>query len=176
MAKIANKTVQYKLKATDVNNRLILIDDSSDLQLPSIEKLTDTIKGAGIMGEIDMPTFGQVGSMTFAVNNRADNAQYAILARPGEIKLEVLWVTDIFDSNQIRVGLQQNKVFLTGVNKKYDMGKIEVNAAADGSSEFEIYYIRKIVDGVEVLLIDKFNYKYVVGGVDYMAQLRTALQ
>lgn len=174
--KITNKTVQYKLKATDQNGNLVLIDDSSDLQLPSIEKLTDTIKGAGIMGEIDMPTFGQIGSMTFTVNNRADNAQYAILSRPGEIKFEVIWVTDVFDSNGLKVRLQQNKVFMSGVSKKYDMGKVDVNASADGSSDFEIYYIRKVVDGKEVLLLDKFNYKYVVNGVDFYEQLRTALQ
>ena len=174
--KIMNKTVQYKLKATDTNGRLQLIDDSSDLQLPSIEKLTDTIKGPGIMGEVDMPTFGQTGSMVFTVNNRADNPQYAMLSRPGEIKFEVVWVVDVFDSNQVRVGIQQHKVFMTGASKKYDMGKIDVNASADGSSEFEIWYIRKIVDGVEVLLHDKFNYKYVVNGVDYASALRAALQ
>jgi P2 family phage contractile tail tube protein len=176
MPKISNKTVQYKLKATDQAGKLTLIDDSSDLQLPSIEKLTDTIKGSGIMGEIDMPAYGQIGSMTFTINNRADNAQYAILSRPGEIKFEVVWVTDVFDSNNVRIGLQQNKVFMSGVSKKYDMGKVDVNAAADGSSDFEIYYIRKVVDGKEVLLLDKFNYKYVVNGVDFYEQLRTALQ
>jgi P2 family phage contractile tail tube protein len=176
MSKITNKTIQYRLRATDQNNQLVLIDDSSDLQLPSIEKLTDTIKGSGIMGEIDLPTFGQLGSMTFAVNNRADNAQYAMLSRPGEIKFEVVWVVDLFDSNATKIGLQQHKVFMTGVSKKYDMGKIDVNSGAEGSSEFEIYYLRKIIDGKEVLLIDKFNYKYAVNGVDYTSELRTALQ
>lgn len=176
MPKITNKTIQYKLKATNQANVLTLIDDSSDLQLPSIEKLTDTIKGSGVMGEIDLPSYGQIGSMTFSVNNRADNAQYAMMSRPGEIKFEVVWVVDVFDSNQVKIGIQQHKVFMTGVNKKYDMGKIDVNSGADGSSEFEIYYLRKIVDGKEVLLIDKFNYKYVVNGTDYMAALRTALQ
>jgi P2 family phage contractile tail tube protein len=176
MSKITNKTIQYRLRATDQNNQLVLIDDSSDLQLPSIEKLTDTIKGSGIMGEIDLPTFGQLGSMTFAVNNRADNAQYAMLSRPGEIKFELVWVVDVFDSNNAKIGIQQHKVFMTGVSKKYDMGKIDVNSGADGSSEFEIYYLRKIVDGKEVLLIDKFNYKYAVNGIDYTSELRTALQ
>lgn len=176
MPKVSNKTVQYRLKGTDQSGKLVLIDDSSDLQLPSIEKLTDTIKGSGIMGEIDMPTYGQIGSMTLTINNRADNAQYATLSRPGEIKFEVIWVTDVFDSNNARIGLQQNKVFMSGVSKKYDMGKVDVNASADGSSDFEIYYIRKVVDGKEVLLLDKFNYKYVVNGVDFYEQLRTALQ
>jgi P2 family phage contractile tail tube protein len=176
MPKITNKTIEYKLKASNQANVLTLIDDSSDLQLPSVEKLTDTVKGSGIMGEIDLPSFGQLGSMTFAVNNRADNAQYAMMSRPGEIKFEVIWVVDVFDSNQVAIGIQQHKVFMSGVSKKYDMGKIDVNSGADGSSEFEIYYLRKVIDGVEVLLIDKFNYKYAVNGTDYMSALRTALQ
>jgi hypothetical protein len=174
--KIMNKTVQYKLKATDTNGRLQVIDDAADLTLPSIEKLTDTIKGAGIMGEVDMPTFGQLGSMTFSINFRADNPMYAILSRPGEIKIEVVWVVDVFDSNQVKVGLQQHKAFITAVNKTYNPGTVDVNASADGSVEFEVLVYRKVVDGKEVLNIDKFNYKYVVNGVDYMQQLRTALQ
>lgn len=174
--KIMNKTVQYRLKATDPNGRLQIIDDSADITLPSIDKLTDTIKGAGILGEVDMPTFGQVGSMTLGINFRADNPQYAMLSRPGEIKLEIVWVVDVFDSSQVKVGVQQHKVFITGANKTYNPGTIDVNASADGTSEFEVWTYRKVVDGKEVLLIDKFNYKYVVNGVDYAAQLRAALQ
>jgi hypothetical protein len=114
--------------------------------------------------------------MVFTVNNRADNAQYAMLSRPGEIKFEVVWIVDLFDTAGVKIGIKQHKVFMSGVNKTYNAGNVEVNSGADGSSEFEIYYYRKIVDGKEVLLIDKFNFKYVVNGVDYMANIRTALQ
>lgn len=175
MPKITNKTIQYRLKATDPSGKMTQIDDSSDLQLPSIEKLTDTLKGAGIMGEIDMPSFGQLGSMTFTVNNRADNPQYARLSRPGEIKFEVVWVVDVYDSKNVKVGIQTHKVYMSGVSKKHDLGKLEVNGGAEGSSEFEIYYLRKLVDGKEVLLIDKFNYKFAVDGKDYMEEMNKAL-
>lgn len=173
--KISNKTIDYKLKASDQNDAMQLIDDSADLQLPSIEKLTDTIKGAGIMGEIDLPVYGQIGSMTFTVNNRADNSKYAMLSRPGPIKFETVWSNDILDSSNMSIGLQVNKVFMTGFNKKYDPGKIEVGGPADGSSEFEIVYYRRLINGVEIILVDKLNGKYVVNGVDYMANSRAAL-
>lgn len=173
--KITNKTIQYRLKADNQNGAMEIIDDAADLQLPSIEKLTDTIKGAGIMGEIDFPVYGQIGSMTFTVNNRADNSKYAVLSRPGAIKLEVIWMTDTLDSSNMKIGTQQNKVFMTGFNKKYDPGKIEVGASTDGSSEFEIIYYRKIVDGKETILIDKLNYKHVINGKDYMEDIRAAL-
>ncbi|MEO3948039.1 phage major tail tube protein [Gorillibacterium sp. CAU 1737] len=176
MPRFHNKTIDYKLKATDTSGKLVVIDDSSDLQLPSIEKLTDTLKGAGIMGEIDLPTFGQVGSMTFTINNRADNPQYAMLSRPGTINFEVVWVVDVFDSSDVKIGIQQHKAFLTGINKKYDPGKLEVGSGSEGSSEFEVIYFRKVVDGKEALLIDKINYKYVVNGVDFTAGIRAALQ
>jgi uncharacterized protein len=176
MAKIVNKTIDYKFRASNPSDKLVLIDNSADLQLPSIEKMTDTIKGAGILGEIDMPTFGQISSMTFSVNHRADNGQYAMLSRPGAIKAEVTWVTDVLNSSDIKIGLQTHKVFMTMFNKKYDMGKIEVNAGQDGSSEHTVVYVRKLVDGKEVLLIDQLNNKYVVNGKDYMAELRAALQ
>ncbi|MFD5019990.1 phage major tail tube protein [Paenibacillus sp. NPDC058367] len=174
--KFSNKTVDYRLKASNGAGVLELIDDSSDLQLPSIEKLTDTLKGAGIMGEIDFPSFGQIGSMTFTINNKADNPQYAMLSRPGLIKFEVVSVVDVFDVNNSKIGIRQEKVFMSGLSKKYDMGKREANAGADGSSEFEITYLRKVVDGKEVLLIDKLYSKYVINGIDYMSEIRTALQ
>lgn len=173
--KISNKTIDYKLKADNQDGAMQVIDDSADLQLPSIEKLTDTIKGAGILGEIDLPVYGQVASMTFAVNNRSDSPMYSMLARPGAIKFEVVWTNDTLDSSNMSVKIQQNKVFMTGFNKKYDPGKVEVGGAADGSSEFEIVYYRKIVNGVEVLLIDKLNGKFVVNGRDYMDSNRAAL-
>jgi len=176
MPRISNKTVQYRLKATNERDQLVLIDDDASITLPSIEKLTDTIKGAGIMGEIDFPAYGQIGSLTMAINFRADNPMYAVLSRPGAIRFEIVWVIDIFDSNNVKVGLQQHKAFAVGLNKTYNAGTLDVNASADGSNEFELLSWRKVVDGREILLVDKLNYKYVVNGVDYMQQLRSALQ
>ncbi len=175
MSKISNKTIDYKLKASDQNRVKQLIDDAADLQLPSIEKLTDTLKGAGILGEIDLPVYGQVSSMVFTVNNRADNPKYAMLSRPGPIDFEVVWTNDTVDSGNMSVGIQVNKVFMTGFNKKYDPGKIEVGGTTDGSSEFEITYYRKLSNGAETILIDKLNGKYAINGVDYMAESRAAL-
>ena len=173
--KLTNKTINYKLKEVDSRGNTTEIDDAADVQLPSIEKITDTIKGAGIMGEIDLPGYGQISSMTMTINYRADNPKYAALSRPGQIKLELVWVSDVLDSSNMSVKPQQHKVFATVLNKKYDPGKVEVGATMDGSSEFEVVQYRKLVDGREVLNVDKLNSKYVVNGIDYMESIRTAL-
>ena len=169
--KRTNKTMTYRLRATDIAGVLQLVDDSADVQLPSIDKMTDTIKGAGILGEIDMPSLGQIASMTTTVNFKADNPAYATLARPGFIKIELVWVADVIDTGAMQTKIQQHKAYLLVINKKYNPGKIEVGATTDGSSEFETLSYRKVVDGIEVLNIDKLNSVFIVSGYDYMAQV-----
>ena len=41
--------------------------------------------------------------------------------------------------------------------------------------EFEVVYMKIELDGRERVELDKYNYKYVVDGVDQMASVRTAL-
>ncbi len=174
--KLTNKTIHYKLKVADANGRMNEIPNSTDIQLPEVEQLTDSMKGAGIMGEIDMPIMGQIGSMTCTINLRAGGAEASVLMRTGLIKIEVVWLNELMDSTQGTTRIQQNKVFMTALNKKHSAGKIEIGAAMDGSAELEVLVFRQIVDGKETLHVDKLNFKYVVNGVDYMSAIRAALQ
>lgn len=174
--KLTNKTIQYKVKGDDQNGKMVEISDTADVQLPDIEKMTDTVKGAGILGEIDMPTLGQIGSMGCTINFRADNQHCALLARPGFIKLEIIWVNETVDSTLGKTETQQNKAFMTVMNKKFGTGKIEVGASMESSMEFEVLSYRKVVNGIETMLLDKLNFKFVINGVDYMEKVKNALQ
>ncbi len=53
--------------------------------------------------------------------------------------------------------------------------KLKINATMDGTIEYEVLRYRIVIDGEEILLIDKRNFKYKVNGVDYMEKVRTAL-
>ena len=46
--KIGNKVINYSIYASSKK-----IGDTSSVELPEIEFLTDSIKGAGLIGEID---------------------------------------------------------------------------------------------------------------------------
>ncbi|UTW68684.1 phage major tail tube protein [Anaerobacillus sp. HL2] len=39
-----------------------------DVQLPSLEAMTETVKGAGIAGEVDSPVIGHFGSLGITLN------------------------------------------------------------------------------------------------------------
>lgn len=150
------------------------VADEVSCQLPSIEKPTQEIKGAGILGPIDMPITGQVNSMVFSISARSINSGAAELAKPGVQQLELRFIRDVMlgDGNMIQEG---TKIFISGVNKKYDPGKVEDSTTMDGSIEFEVLRYRQVIEGKEVLLIDKLNSIYKINGIDYMEKIRAAL-
>lgn len=150
------------------------VDDNVSCTLPSVEHEAADMKGAGILGTINMPSTGQISSMVVSFAMKSINKNAASLARPGLHNLEIRFVKDVMTSSGQMVP-QGSKIFITGVQKKYDPGKVENSSTMDGSIDFEVIRYRQVIDNVETLLIDKKNYIYSVNGVDYMAQVKAAL-
>lgn len=172
--KIANKTVQYSVYG-EIKGKLTYLDDTTSLQLPSFEMLSDTIKGPGIMGEIDWPSYLGVGSAQFSFNMRVDEAKAAYMSAPGKKRFDVRWVTDKFDTNGVNIGIDAHKAVIIGVFKKYDGGKIEANAVSEGSNDYEVLYYKKTINGKEIIEIDKLNYIFRVNGTDYGKNIKSLL-
>jgi len=150
------------------------IDDNVSCQLPSIENQTAELKGAGIMGSIDLPSTGQIGPMTFAMSSRSINKKSSQLAKPGIQNIELRFVKDTLNADGQKVP-EGTKVYISGIIKKIDPGKVESAATNDSSHEFEVLRYRQVIEGVEILLIDKRSYIYKVNGVDYMKKIRQTL-
>jgi len=172
--KIGNKVINYSVYGKlDGNNKYLA--DTTSLQLPSMENLTDTIKGAGIMGEIDWPTLAQVGSLSFSATFRNITREAVKLYIPKVQDIEVRWVVDKFDSANNKIGIESHKVFIKGMPKKLDIGKVEVNSSQDSSIDIEVMYYNHIIDGKSAVEVDKLNYVFKVDGTDYSKQIRDAL-
>lgn len=172
--KFGNKVINYAIYGK-INNKLKALQDTTDCELPSIEYATDTVKGAGIMGEIDWPTVASPGSMTFKPGFRIDGEDAIQLSAPKVQEFEVRWVTDKFDSSNMKSGIDAHKAVIKGFPKKYEAGKLETGNSQDASGEFEVIYYKKLLNGKTVLEIDKLNYKFVVNGTDYAKQIKSAL-
>ena len=148
---------------------------TADITLPSIEYLTDTIKGAGIAGEVEIPTIGNFGSMTVTLNWRTIAPEAIKLLAPVSHALDFRAVQQVFDVAGGTIGSQGFKVSIRAMPKKGDLGKLDVGAKTDSVTELEVSYIKVEIDGRNMLEIDKFNYKCVIDGVDYLADLRAKL-
>lgn len=166
---ISGAVVAHKLLSDGVD-----IEDNVSCQLPSIEIATSELKGAGLLGSIDMPMTGQVNSMTFSISQRSINKKGAALAKPGVQNIELRFVRDVVNASGQTVP-EGTKIFISGINKKYDPGKVETGASMEGSIDYEVLRYRQVINGIETLLIDKRNSIYKVNGIDYMAKYRAAL-
>ena len=64
MAVDVNTSEPIRLVNFRAYNSSNLIIGTTDLTLPKIEYMTETVKGSGIAGEVDLPTLGNTGHIT----------------------------------------------------------------------------------------------------------------
>lgn len=148
---------------------------TADVELPSLEALTETVSGAGIAGEIDSPTLGHFGSMSTTINWRTLDKPQFNLAAPITQALDFRGAQQVYDKT---TGVQRSvgvRVSIRGLPKTTGLGTLAPNATVGGTNEIEVTYIKVFIDGAEVLELDKFNYIYRVNGTDYLAEIRNQL-
>jgi len=146
-----------------------------DIQLPSLEALSESIKGAGIGGEVELPVLGHYGSMTVTLNWRTVTTSAIRLARQRSHSLDFRGSLQQYHSGTgelIPIGV---KVSVKGIPKKTDLGKFETGATTDTSNEMEVTYLKVVVGGRTLIEIDKFNFIAVIDGVDELAEVREQL-
>ena len=147
----------------------------ADVQLPSIEAMTETVKGAGIAGEFDSPTLGHYGSMTLGLNFRVATPQTLALAAPVAHALEIRGSIQAYNAALGIIQTQALKIVVRGIPKKSDLGKLAPGAPMETSVEFEVVYIKVFLGGVAYFEHDKLNDITVIAGVDHLAKVRADL-
>ncbi|MCG8637482.1 MAG: phage major tail tube protein [Desulfobacterales bacterium] len=147
----------------------------ADVDLPDLEAMTDTIKGAGIAGEVESPVLGHFGPMPMTINWRTVTGNTMALAQPKSHQLELRAATQNYDSAAGEYSTGSQKVVVKATPKKTALGKLDVGTKQDSGSEFECNYIKIWLDGQEKLEIDKYNFICVIDGVDVLADVRKAL-
>ncbi len=171
---IGNKTIQYAIYDR-TNGRPEFVMDTSSYKRPPLEMLTDTQKGAGIMGELDLPTLGQLGSMESELVYKKTNKKSVEMFAPKMHEIEVRWVSDALDSSNGSVKTEAHKEIIKYIPKKFELGDIEANTANEATLTIEIYYYQYIVNGEALIEIDKLNNVLKFLGVDYTSSIRQAL-
>lgn len=147
----------------------------ADVTLPSLEAMTETVKGAGIAGEVDSPVVGHYGSMEVQLNWRTLEKSNILLASPKGVHLDLRGAQQVYDSSAGEFTIRPAKIVVHGVPKTTELGKLDVGATTDTSNTIEANYLKVTIDGSELLELDKYNYICKIGGVDYMAEIRDAL-
>lgn len=147
----------------------------ADVTLPKISYMTDTISGAGLAGEIETPTMGQLSSMDFGINWRTINKSLIKLAAPSFHALEFRGAQQVMDSQHEELKIESVRIVVRGLPKEADLGKGQTAAKTDSSTTLECTYLKVEIDGDTVVEIDKLNGICIIGGIDYWNAIREAL-
>lgn len=164
-----------KLAAFLVNNDGVEEFGIADVELPDLEYMNDKMTGAGIGGEVEMPTVGHYQSMVTKTTWRVITKDSIDLSAPKAHNLEFVGSQQVFDSGTGEILQQSVKINTRLIPKKFGFGKLDTSTKTGTSNEFETIYLKLTIDDVEIIEIDKFNYIAKINGVDYMAPVRTAL-
>lgn len=165
--KIPDKLVQFYV--FDGSNIMIGV---ADVSLPDITYMTETIKGAGIGGEIDMPIIGSTQSMTISITWRSLVNETAKFLEPKGHTFSIKGSVQEFNSDSSDYNIIPIKVVARVLPKKFGMGKADPGTSIGSTSEFEVLYLKLEINSEVMYEIDKANSKFFVGGVDYLAAVR----
>lgn len=174
MGKIATKTIQYSIYDR-TSGKSVFVEDTQSYTRPELAMMSDGVSGAGIMGEIDLPTLGQLDSMEVEVVLNKTNERAIAMFSPGAHTMEVRWVTNVLNSANGASTVQANKEIIKYVPKSLSMGDIENNETNEASLTGEVLTYQYIIAGKTVIKIDKLNNVFIINGKDYSAEIRKAL-
>lgn len=145
----------------------------ADAELPAIEYMTEGLSGAGILGEIEAPAFGQMKSLAVKLKFRTITKDGVGLLAAKTHKLDLRGSIQAYDAADAEFKPYAAKLVVHGLTKKSGLGKFEVGKPGDSEVELECTYLKLSVgDQDEALEIDKLNFVFKVNGEDQMAEVR----
>ena len=143
--------------------------------LPNLSAIVQTLSGAGIAGNVEVPVLGHYDVMSLTLNFRATTEQSVRLPEPRRHNIDLRVAQQIEDTVAGEVKVQSVKHVLVVVPKTDTGGSIAPAAPTNGSGEYSVRYWATYIDGAKVREVDPLNFICEVNGVDYLADVRKAI-
>lgn len=156
------------------NDASKLVGVSGDVELPDFEAITETIEGAGVLGEIEATATGQFSSMIIKIPfSVLYEDMFTLVNSATGVNVTLRGSAQFMDPTPGITDHYPVKVVVRGKCKKYSLGKMTKGKKMDPSVELEILYIKIDVNNKPVVELDKVNFKYAVNGVDLLEKIRS---
>lgn len=148
---------------------------TGEVSLPTLEALTETISGAGILGEYDSVTPGHFGPTEIEIPYRLVGQQSLALAKNKVTTLIMRGAMQNTDISSSEIKQEQLKVMLKGTSKGITLGKAGIAKQMETTGKLEILYIKMEVAGFTILELDKQNFVFIVNGEDQLAEIKNMM-
>ena len=143
--------------------------------LPNLAAIVQTLSGAGIAGNVEVPVLGHYDVMSLTLNFRTTTEHSVRLSEPRRHNIDLRMAQQIEDTVAGEVKVQSIKHVLVVVPKTDTGGTVAPAAPTNGSGEYSVRYWATYIDGAKVREVDPLNFICEVNGVDYLADVRKAI-
>ena len=152
-----------------VNNVLVARDAA--ITLPDVTPMTVTLP---LMGEMEFPLWPLIGNMQASVSKVGIDVLSATMIAPDLTPVEFRWTQQVMmqDGTTRVAGC---KAFMNGLTATLPGGSSEVGSPAENEHTFNLMRYRLVIDGQEVVLIDRTAGKVVINGVDFTSGVNALL-
>ncbi|MGE4268245.1 MAG: phage major tail tube protein [Deferribacterales bacterium] len=141
---------------------------------PDIERMKETQKLAGVMGELDFVT-RSLKAMTAKMKFSSTNGLTYELAEPGNQEIELRAVIISYDKGETEYTETGQVIRINAENTKAPVGKFATGNNMDAEYEFSVHSLKVTIDDEDVTQIDPANFIYKINGTDYMENYRSLL-
>lgn len=113
--------------------------------------------------------------MSVTLQWRTVTKEAMALTTPEAHTLVLRGVWQAYDSGAGELQTSNVRITVKAVPKNLSLGSLNVGNSSDSESEFEILYIKVVIDEVEHVELDKYSYIFRVDGKDYLESVRKGL-
>ena len=155
------------------NSGNVLTGHTGEVTLPDFEAMTETISGAGILGEYEAPVPGHFGSMEQEIPFNCINEDYFKMVDPtAAMELTLRGAIQYNVKATQQTDYMGMRVVFRGRPKKIAVGTVKQRGSMDSSITLELTYILVEMDGKKRVELDKINGVYKINNVDVLAKVR----
>lgn len=147
---------------------------TDEVTLPDFDALTETLSGAGILGEIDEPTLGHFGASEIEITFlMVDNQMFGMMDMSNSINLTLRISNQAIEQANFKTDFMPSRIVIKGKKKGFTMGSAKQGSAMKPSVKVEILYILIEVNGKKKFELDKLNAVYKVNDKDLLQKARS---
>ena len=167
------KTIPTKINKYNVynaGNRLLGMGD--EVTLPSFEASSETVSGAGVLGEFDDPTVGYFSNMEQEIPFRVLDAEAVdMLDQTKAVQLELRGAEQTTNAGG-DIEFRPMRVVVRGRMAGFDPGKVKAGNGMETSVKLTIIYILIELEDQPMVELGKTTETFKIRGVDVLAKVK----
>ena len=150
-----------------------LIGITGTVNLPSLDVITESIAGAGVLGNYDTSIPGFFNSIEQEIPFRMlEEDMFSLMDQTQSVDLTFRASAQYSDRQTAAVDYQGMRIVEKGRFKGFSGGKLEAGKAMEGTLKLEVLYYLVEKNGVALVEVDKLNAVYIVNGKDMLEKVR----